>query len=57
MDNKELREQAEHYKSLYEMMERINTLQYETIQTQHNVIMLQDAELKKLKGGEQSDRD
>lgn len=49
MNTKELREQVERYKSLYEMMERINNLQYETIQTQHKVIMLQDAELQKLR--------
>ena len=45
-----LKEEVARYKLMYLSVNRMNELQHETIQKQHEIIMLQDAELKKLKG-------
>ena len=43
-------EEANYYRDLYETMARMNDLQFDTIQKQHKVIMLQDAEIRKMRG-------
>lgn len=45
-----LREEVKYYKDHYEMMIQIHDSQVETIKTYHKIVMLQEAELKKLKG-------
>lgn len=45
-----LKEERDYYKDHYEMILQIHDSQVETIKTYHKIVMLQEAELKKLKG-------
>lgn len=47
---KVLEEEVGYYKGLYNTVARLNELQHETIQKQHKIFMLQEAELQKLRG-------
>lgn len=47
---KSLEEEVKYYKGLYNTVTRLNQLQHETIQKQHKIFMLQEAELQKLRG-------
>lgn len=49
-DIKKLREEVEYYRSLYETASNIINLQHDSINKMHEVFMLQEAELNKLRG-------
>ena len=45
-----LQEQINHYKTMYHQMEEMFEKQRDTIDKYHKIFMLQEAELKKLRG-------
>ena len=45
-----LQKEVDFYKERYEMILQIHDSQNETIKTYHNLVLMQEAELKKLRG-------